>query len=401
VADLGYHALAIDVAGAALRTQTGLVSVGEFRAALQDPSQDELELAADLAKALPGGHQASIAATLQRSTGRLDPDGSDVLRLAAVVAAAPLPLTLIAAVLQHADDLDEQAARRQTSRGVAQAETLSLASPTRLGTDPDADGDSTVEGGWVVHALVARTMRFTDPDQRRTAALRTAAVAVLTQALQDIVDPSAHTSLRQVVPHARELARHPGTTEEAELLSWVARYDYERGDYRSAERAERQVLDGFRRLLGSEHPTTLSAMNNLALTLLALGDAAGAAALHRQVLDARRRLLGPEHPDTLGSMSNLAMTLRALGDAAGGRDLLLQAVHAYEQLLGPEHPNTLVLLHNLAGALVDLGDLAGARDLLQQAADAYRRLLGPEHPNTQTVTKNLIWVQHALAEPAP
>jgi hypothetical protein len=100
-------------------------------------------------------------------------------------------------------------------------------------------------------------------------------------------------------------------------------------------------------------------------------------------------------------MSNLAMTLRALGDAAGGRDLLLQAVHAYEQLLGPEHPNTLVSLHNLAGALVDLGDLAGARDLLQQAADAYRRLLGPEHPSTQTVTKNLIWVQHALAEPAP
>src|SRR4029450_6576981 len=140
VADLGYHALAADVAGAALRTQTGLVTFAEFRAALQDPSQDELELAADLAKALPGGHQASIAATLQRSIRRLYPEGSAVLRLASVLAAAPLPLSLIAAVLQEADDLDEPAARRQATRGVAQAETASLASPTRLSADPGAAG---------------------------------------------------------------------------------------------------------------------------------------------------------------------------------------------------------------------------------------------------------------------
>src|SRR4029450_4618514 len=133
VADLGYHALADDVAGAALRTQTGLVTVAEFRAALQDPSQDELELAADLAKALPGGHQASIAATLQRSIRRLDPAGSDVLRLAAVGAAAPRPRAVIAAVRQEADGLDERAPRRQATRGVRQAETFSLASPTGLG----------------------------------------------------------------------------------------------------------------------------------------------------------------------------------------------------------------------------------------------------------------------------
>jgi hypothetical protein len=258
VADLGYHALAVDVAGAALRTQAGLVSIAEFRAALQDPSQDELELAADLAKALPGGHQASIAATLQRSIRHLDPDGSDVLRLASVLAAAPLPLSLLAAVLQAADDLDAQAARSQATRGVAQAEAASLASPTRLGADPDAAGEPAGEGGWVVHALVARTMRFTDPDQPRTAGLRVAAVAVVTQALQAIVDPRAHTSLRQVIPHARELARYPDTAAEARLLSWVARYDLARGDFHPAEQAYRQVLEAWRRLLVPSTPTPFS-----------------------------------------------------------------------------------------------------------------------------------------------
>jgi tetratricopeptide (TPR) repeat protein len=400
VADLGYHALAVDVAGAALRTQTGLLSVGEFRVALQDPSQDELELAADLAPALPGGHQASIAATLQRSIGRLDPDGSDVLRLASVLAAAPLPLTLLAAVLQQADGLDERAARRQTSRGVAQAEGASLASPTRLGVDPDAAGEPTGEGGWVVHALVARTMRFTDPDQPRTVALRTAAVAVLTQALAAIVDPSAHTSLRQVVPHARELARHPDTAAEAALLASVARYDYERGDYRPAEQANRQALEARRRLLGPEHPDTLASMNNLATTLADLGDAAGAVDLHRQVLEARRRVLGPEHPDTLGSMNNLGLALADLGDAAGAADLHRQVLEAYRRLLGPEHPDTLTSMHNLATTLADVGDAALAYDLLRQVLEARRRLLGPEHPDTLQSMNNLATTLYALGDAA-
>ena len=153
LAELGYHALAVDVAGASLRSQSGLGSFADFRAALQDTRHDELELAGELAKALPGGHQASIAATLRRSISRLGPAGTDVLRLAAVLAAAPLPLALIAAVLQHADGLDQEAARRQSTRGAAQAETFSLASPTGLGADPDAAGEeSIVEGGWVVHA---------------------------------------------------------------------------------------------------------------------------------------------------------------------------------------------------------------------------------------------------------
>jgi hypothetical protein len=56
VADLGGHALALDIAGAALATGAGLQSIADYRAALQDPASDELELAAELADALPTGH---------------------------------------------------------------------------------------------------------------------------------------------------------------------------------------------------------------------------------------------------------------------------------------------------------------------------------------------------------
>jgi tetratricopeptide (TPR) repeat protein len=359
-----------------------------------------------------------------------------------MVAAAPLPLRLLANVLRQVDGLDEQAARRQAMRAVAQAETLSLASPIRLGAEPDASGGPTVEGGWVVHSLVARTMRFTDPQPERTTALRAAAVEVLTWAVAAIQNPSNHPSLRQVIPHARELARYPATTAEADLLGWVGRYDYARGDYPAAEQVFRQVLDvrrrllgaehpdtlgsmnnlamtlvalgdlagardlfhqaldGYRRLLGPEHPNTLTSMNNLATTLADLGDAAGSAELHRQVLDARRRLLGAEHPDTLTSMGNLAETLRTLGDAAGAAQLHGQVLDARRRLLGPEHPDTLTSMSNLAVTLVAEGDLPGAQDLLHQALDAYQRRLGSNDPTTQAAADYLAGIRRALAERA-
>ena len=57
------------------------------------------------------------------------------------------------------------------------------------------------------------------------------------------------------------------------------------------------------RVLGPEHPNTLTTTANLAATLHQLGRAAEAEPLQRQVLEASRRVLGPEHPDTLRATS--------------------------------------------------------------------------------------------------
>jgi len=48
IKDLGYHALALDVAGASLHKSEGLQSFAEFREELASPTRDELELAAQL-----------------------------------------------------------------------------------------------------------------------------------------------------------------------------------------------------------------------------------------------------------------------------------------------------------------------------------------------------------------
>ena len=61
---------------------------------------------------------------------------------------------------------------------------------------------------------------------------------------------------------------------------------------------------------GPGHPLTLTTRHEIRRTLAAQGKPAEAGAPFRQVLDARLRVLGPDHPDTLTMMN----TLKALDD---------------------------------------------------------------------------------------
>ncbi|WP_420128350.1 tetratricopeptide repeat protein [Longimicrobium sp.] len=141
--------------------------------------------------------------------------------------------------------------------------------------------------------------------------------------------------------------------------------------------------------LGEEHPHTLTAMNNLAITRDAHGDHAGAQELKERVLEARQRILGEEHPNTLTAMSNLASTRRARGDLAGAQELQERVLGARWRILGEEHPDTLTAMGNLASTRSDRGDRAGAQDLEERVLEAMRRLLGQEHPHTLTAMGNL------------
>jgi hypothetical protein len=55
-------------------------------------------------------------------------------------------------------------------------------------------------------------------------------------------------------------------------------------------------------------------MSDLAETYRALGDLQHARELHQKTLTARRRVLGNDHPDTVTSVSNLAAVRRELDE---------------------------------------------------------------------------------------
>ncbi|KAK1838138.1 TPR domain protein (kinesin light chain) [Colletotrichum chrysophilum] len=72
----------------------------------------------------------------------------------------------------------------------------------------------------------------------------------------------------------------------------------------------RQALDGCEKVLGKEHPNTLTSVNNLASVLQYQGKYEEAEQMNRQALDGYEKVLGKEHPNTLTSVDNLASVLR-------------------------------------------------------------------------------------------
>ncbi|WP_234374945.1 tetratricopeptide repeat protein, partial [Streptomyces sp. NRRL WC-3605] len=60
-----------------------------------------------------------------------------------------------------------------------------------------------------------------------------------------------------------------------------------------------------------------------------------------ELLADRQRVLGPEHPDTLSTRFYLARWRGEAGDAAGAVTALEELLADRQRVLGPEHPDTL------------------------------------------------------------
>jgi tetratricopeptide (TPR) repeat protein len=86
--------------------------------------------------------------------------------------------------------------------------------------------------------------------------------------------------------------------------------NYEQGRYEEAEELGAKASKTGTRVLGEEHPDTMTSMGNLATTYFEQRRYKEAEELDVKTLESRRRVLGEEHPDTLTSMSNLATTYR-------------------------------------------------------------------------------------------
>ncbi|MDP2134798.1 MAG: tetratricopeptide repeat protein, partial [Sulfuritalea sp.] len=299
------HSLALDVARAACLRQ----GYAGFLAKLANPSRDALELAAELAPELPSGHNPSIAATFLTGFADLSPEGRDFLRLAAQLATAPIERALVAACFAEVDQLEAADADDQADHGMQHALDRSLA-------EPAADA-----GTVTVHALIGRSLRFQDPDRARQSLLRQAAIRALTMIIQAGVDIRVHDSLAAAVVHARQLAEDGKDEPGLDLARVIGSYDYAAGHYAAALEWQEAAREGLTKLLGEDHPDTLTSMNDLASTLQAQGNLGGALELNKSVLASRRRVLGEDHPDTLTSMNNLASTLYVKGDLAGALEL--------------------------------------------------------------------------------
>ena len=136
----------------------------------------------------------------------------------------------------------------------------------------------------------------------------------------------------------------------------------------------------------TERERSIEAHGNLRLVTVQSREKLEKATLSaRDVVRARHRLLGQNHPDTLTSLEQLALTVCHLeGHAEDAVRLMTEVVLTRSRILGEEHPSTLRSLAGLAHILATSvrTRLGEAVEIEESLALKYERILGPQHPET-------------------
>ena len=141
------------------------------------------------------------------------------------------------------------------------------------------------------------------------------------------------------------------------LLGQAGFYLWVHAQHGSAKALEERALAIDEVAYGPDHPDTARDLNNLALTLRALGQAEAARPLQERALAIDEAAYGPDHPDVARHLNNLAQILRELGQVQATRPLQERALAIDEAAYGPDHPDVARHLNNLAQILQDLGQV--------------------------------------------
>ena len=110
-------------------------------------------------------------------------------------------------------------------------------------------------------------------------------------------DYETWTDCQVLLPQAREAISHVTGDEEdmlnqAKIAFSTGRYLYLRGEYKSAEEVVRMSANAREKVLGPEHPDTLTSVNHLGSVLEMQGKYEEAEAMHRRDLEGPEKVLG-------------------------------------------------------------------------------------------------------------
>ena len=145
------------------------------------------------------------------------------------------------------------------------------------------------------------------------------------------------------------------------------------------------------RVLGEDHPDTLTTRHNLAYCYQEAGRIDEAITLYENLVSDRIRVLGEDHPDTLITRNQLANIYRVAGRLDEAITLYENLVSDRIRVLGEDHPDTLWTRCDLASIYRVAGRLDEAITLYENLVPDRIRVLGEDHPDT-------LWTRCDLAE---
>ena len=191
---------------------------------------------------------------------------------------------------------------------------------------------------------------------------------------------------------------------DAQLRQALADLYWVFGLYDAAMPLQEQALATRRRVLGEEHPDTLTSISQTGILLQAQGKLDEAEPYYLEALEKRRRVLGDEHLDTLISMSGMNFLLQGQGKLAEAEPYGREVLEIRRRVLGDEDRYTLLSISNMCTLLMYQGKLDEAEPYCREALETRRRVLGEDNANTLlsiNVMAYLLEEQDKLAEAEP
>ncbi|KAF8595353.1 FabD/lysophospholipase-like protein [Ceratobasidium sp. AG-I] len=396
IEELGYFALALVQSGAYMRTtQCGLAEYFKiFQSARGQMLRDRGSVHSD-------SYQLSLFATWEISYRQLSDRATQLLHIMSFFHREGVAEAFFEAASTRALSYEAQIPLNE-SQVATQTVIFSFLASLRTPSDewsPLALKDLTRElrafslldydahsCSYSMHPLVQEWSRTTAPDAR---AVRECAA----WALALCVKPREHSSedlafRRRLLPHL--LALDSDHTQMVPELADCLQLVYFEAGYGKEEAVLMAIaLRASRDMLGNEHPTTLTCMQNLAVAFRRQGRLEEAEALQTEGIELNKRVRGHEHPETLSSMHNLAMTYRDQERWQEAEGLFLEVIEARKRVDGAEHRNTLQSMGMLASTYRSQGQLLEAEVLYVEVLETRKRVLGKEHPDTLEAMHNL------------
>jgi tetratricopeptide (TPR) repeat protein len=156
----------------------------------------------------------------------------------------------------------------------------------------------------------------------------------------------------------------------------------EAGDSDAAAGYLQRALAIKERVGGQNAAWTAMTLNNLGNVETFRGHVAAAEAYHERALAIRTRILEPDNPLIAQSLGNLANIRRKQGRNDEALELLRRALAIELKTYDEAHAAVGAHLSWTGDVLEDKGDLAGALAYYRRALESRKKGLGPSHPET-------------------
>ncbi|PQE03464.1 Tetratricopeptide-like helical domain protein [Rutstroemia sp. NJR-2017a BBW] len=284
-------------------------------------------------------------------------------------------------LLRHANSVDDEWIQKLTKDELDFNEAITLLCTFGL-VDPDRSPQQQVEArGYSVHSCVHSWIVFVLNKEWDKSLARLALICVASK-VPDTNEKHWWLLQQRLLQHAtRQAFFIVDAKVDVNRLYWgfhkLGNLYSNQGKLAEAEKMYLRALEGKEKVLGPDHISTLSTVNNLGLLYKDQGKLAAAEVMYLRALEGYKALR-PDHTSTFSTVNNLGSLYKDQGKLAEAEKMYLRALEGKEKVLGPDHISTLSTVNNLGLLYKDQGKLAEAEAMFLRALQGYKNALGLE-----------------------